>query len=446
MNRFQAMWSRLPALLALVVLALGGTALAQQAPTRGISVVVAPGKGTDPKRVLEVKPTFRRYLRLLDGVTLKDPAVLMAPGAESELTSQVNAAFSALNTKDFAGARQVLAGIEERMLNLPASDDRVFLARFYKAYGCSLVGSGLAAEGVARIKTSLFLFPEQNIDEYSYSPDTRDSFLQARREIEDLPSGGLEISTIPTGAEVYIDGQFAGVSPFTVDRLPQGNHAVRTAAQGREQRFQVVQVASGSRQPALVQMTPAPFAAALDAPIAKLQKAETPEAASVDMAALKAALGSDELAFVVLTEEPDAFVAKGFYANKDGKSFDVDDRIEKGAAFADNVKNFVAFLTGAQVRDEVKVTSLGRPVAVLDAAAATSIEAGDDLILDPNSPMFAELKRRKEQKSILTEWWFITGVAVLTAGAITGVYFLTRSSGASSSEPTGSLRVDVHPY
>jgi len=445
MNRFQALWSRLPALLALAVVAVGGTAFAQSS-TRGISVVIAPGKGTDPKHVAEVQPTFRRYLRLLDGVTLKDPAVLMAPGAESELNSQVNAALSALNTKDFAGARQVLAGIEERMLSLPASDDRVFLARFYKAYGASLVGSGLAAEGVARIKTSLFLFPEQNVDEYGYSPDTRDAFLQARREIEDLPSGGLELSTIPAGAEIYIDGNFAGVSPLTVDRLPQGNHAVRAAAQGHDQRFQVVQVASGTRQPSLVQMAPTPFAGALGGPIAKLQKADSPEAATGDMGALKAALGSDELAFVVLTEEPGAFAAKGFFTNKDGKTFDVDDRIEKGAAFSENVKNFVAFLTGAQVRDEVKITSLGRPVAVLDAAAATTVESGEDLILDPNSPMFAELKRKKEQKSILTEWWFITGVAVLTAGAITGVYFLTRSSGASSSEPTGSLNVNVYPY
>jgi hypothetical protein len=37
-------------------------------------------------------------------------------------------------------------------------------------------------------------------------------------------------------------------------------------------------------------------------------------------------------------------------------------------------------------------------------------------------------------------------VAVLAAGAATGIYFLTRSSGASSSEATGSLRIDVLPY
>jgi hypothetical protein len=445
MNRSQSLCSRLPALLSLLVL-FGTSSAFGQTATRGLGVVIVPGKGTDEARVLEVKPTFRRYLRLLEGVTLKDPSVLLAPGAESELTSQVNAAFSALNTKDFAGARQVLAGIEERMLGLPASDDTIFLARFYKAYGCALVGSGLVQEGVARIKTSLFLFGEQSVDEYGYSPDTRDSFLQAKREIEDLPSGGLELSSVPNRAEIYIDGKFAGISPLKLDRLPQGNHPVRAAVPGHEQRFQLVQVASGSRSPSVIQLTPTAFASALAGPEARLEGASSADAAAPDMAALKSSLSADELAFVVLTEEPAAFVAKGFYTNKDGKTFDVDDRIEKGGAFSENVKNFVAYLTGAQVRDEAKVTSLGRPLAVLDSTAAAALESGDELILDPNSPMFAELKKKKEQKSILTEWWFITSVAVLVAGAGTGVYFLTRSTGASSSDATGSLRVDVHPY
>jgi hypothetical protein len=445
MNRFEPTWSRLPALLALA-LAVALPAVPALAQSRTLGVVIAPGKGTDPKHVQEIKPVFRRHLRQLEGVTYKDPSIVMADAAQAELNTQVNAAFSALNTKDFGGARQVLAGIEERMLGMPASDDRVFLARFYKAYGCALVGSGLAPEGSARIKTSLFLFPEQSIDEYGYSIETRDAFLQAKREIEDVPTGGLDLNTAPAGAEVFVDGQFAGVSPLKLDRLAMGNHAVRVAAPGFEQRFQVVPVASGARAPVVVQMTPAPFQRDLDAPTAHLMTADTPAAAAPDLAALKAALGADELAFVVLSEEPDGFAAKGFYANKEGKAFDVDDRIEKGGAFSDNVKNFVAFLTGAQVRDEAKITSLGRPVAVMDATAAATAESGDDLILDPNSPMFAELKKKKGEKSILTEWWFITGVAVLAAGAATGIYFLTRSSGASSAEATGGLRVDVHPY
>ena len=96
--------------------------------------------------------------------------------------------------------------------------------------------------------------------------------------------------------------------------------------------------------------------------------------------------------------------------------------------------------------DEYRISSLGGPAAAVPGPGVGGAAVAEDLIIDPNSPMFAEARKKKGKKSILTEWWFIGGVAVLTTGAITGVYFLTQTSGATDSAATGSIRVEVAPY
>jgi hypothetical protein len=177
-----------------------------------------------------------------------------------------------------------------------------------------------------------------------------------------------------------------------------------------------------------------------------LGRARNPKAAEQPMSALRNTVGAEETVYVALGEEADSFSARGFQQNKAGKVFDIDERIEKGATLAENARNFVAFLTGAQIAQEEAVATLGAPAAAALPVPGATVGGGEDLIIDPNSPIFQGVEKKKEKKSIVTEWWFITGVAVLTAGAVTGVYFLTQSSGASSGMPTGSVRVNIAPY
>lgn len=429
-------------LLGVAVFSAPGTL---DAAERKLGVLLVPGPGADEARILAVKPVFKRQLKLLDGVSYRDASVPMSRARQAELNTLVNTAMMALNTKDFSGARAVLSALEDQMKQSPASSDKVFLARFYKAYGAALVGNGLREEGVARIKTSLLLFPNQGANEYAYSDDIRAAFDTAQREIDELPSGGVKVATEPSKAEVYLDGSFAGISPLNLDRLPQGNHVVRLVVDGYVEVFDVIQVAAGSSYEVSKTLTPAPYQAAIQGPLQRLP-AVTTEQAGPDMAAVKEALGVDELAFVMLSERASEFAASGFYMNKDNKAFDIDDMVEKGAELDSNIKNFVSFVTGAQLRDEMEITSLGAPVSVLHAGGAGAQETPDELILDPNALMFAEAQKKKQKKSFVTEWWFITGVAVLAAGAITGVYFLTQSTEATSTTPTGSIRVEVAPY
>ncbi|MHC5055299.1 MAG: PEGA domain-containing protein [Planctomycetota bacterium] len=54
-----------------------------------------------------------------------------------------------------------------------------------------------------------------------------------RVALEPLPTGGLDVASTPAGAEVYLDGEFRGVTPLSLDGLRPGPHAVRVEKTNR---------------------------------------------------------------------------------------------------------------------------------------------------------------------------------------------------------------------
>jgi hypothetical protein len=48
----------------------------------------------------------------------------------------------------------------------------------------------------------------------------------------EVPSGGVYITTLPAGAEIWIDGTYVGRSPVFIDALPSGKHAVTITKTG----------------------------------------------------------------------------------------------------------------------------------------------------------------------------------------------------------------------
>ena len=60
--------------------------------------------------------------------------------------------------------------------------------------------------------------------------------------LADPVATGLGVETNPEGAEVWIDGELAGTSPFELDELTPGEHDVRVTKDGflpLEERFEI---------------------------------------------------------------------------------------------------------------------------------------------------------------------------------------------------------------
>ncbi len=58
----------------------------------------------------------------------------------------------------------------------------------------------------------------------------------------EVPTGGIYVTTLPAGAEVWVDGTYAGRSPVFIDGLPAGRHSLTLTKTGwmvREIEFEI---------------------------------------------------------------------------------------------------------------------------------------------------------------------------------------------------------------
>ena len=75
---------------------------------------------------------------------------------------------------------------------------------------------------------------------------------------EPLPdkTGTLNITSSPSGAEVYVDNEYHGTTPGTVNNVPNGNHLVEIRKSGYTNWFQNITVTSKSDVPVSASLMP----------------------------------------------------------------------------------------------------------------------------------------------------------------------------------------------
>ncbi|WP_241481307.1 PEGA domain-containing protein [Methanoculleus sediminis] len=71
-------------------------------------------------------------------------------------------------------------------------------------------------------------------------------------------TGSISVTSSPSGAEVYIDNAYKGITPLTVDGIATGTHAVRVALGGYSDWSTTVQVGAGSTASASASLSPVP--------------------------------------------------------------------------------------------------------------------------------------------------------------------------------------------
>ncbi len=71
-----------------------------------------------------------------------------------------------------------------------------------------------------------------------------------------MPFGGIYITSLPSGADVWIDGSYIGRTPVLIDGLRVGKHAVTITKSGWRVAEMDEDVAAGSTASATIQLTP----------------------------------------------------------------------------------------------------------------------------------------------------------------------------------------------
>jgi hypothetical protein len=64
--------------------------------------------------------------------------------------------------------------------------------------------------------------------------------------LQPVPLGSITVTSVPTGASVFLDGQFRGVTPLTLNDLPAGSHSVTMRGEGFQDVISAVEVTAGS--------------------------------------------------------------------------------------------------------------------------------------------------------------------------------------------------------
>jgi len=90
------------------------------------------------------------------------------------------------------------------------------------------------------------------------------------------------------------------------------------------------------------------------------------------------------------------------------------------------------------------------PVALPEAAqggggGTPTIQGGEDLIVDPNSPIFKDTSQKPKKSNLVRQWWFWTAL-VVGVGAVAGLTYWGVTAGGSEGGggPTGDLQVNLH--
>lgn len=91
--------------------------------------------------------------------------------------------------------------------------------------------SGDAAQAKAELERLYTIAPRPKLSSSFFSPELL-KYADAQRRMVGAARGKLTVRTDPTGARVWVDGTFRGLSPVSVDGMAGGKHFIATELQG----------------------------------------------------------------------------------------------------------------------------------------------------------------------------------------------------------------------
>ena len=89
-----------------------------------------------------------------------------------------------------------------------------------------------AKEGRATYRQLIFLDDFYEVDQNRFEPSLQQVLEKERDALAGAPVGNLTLTSEPTGARVYLDGQHRGYTPLNLDMVQVGTHVVRFEARG----------------------------------------------------------------------------------------------------------------------------------------------------------------------------------------------------------------------
>lgn len=265
-----------------------------------MGLCVLPASGEDLAQVRSLGRTLLRTFASDPDARVQDLGRLLAdlsrpsrPDYLSDLTQGIDA----LSEGRYGPARRsftrVLQVMRSRLAGVPEAD--LAFAELHLA--AAELGSGRATAALRLLEGLLVQRPSDTLTLASEGPPGFAELLaEAGRSAAARPRGTLEITSIPEGAEVTVDGRHRGSTPVLIPDLPMGLHVVAVELEGHAR--QVIEVKVGERSRSVsVPLSPHPQTGQVMTQLFGLRQTQGP-ARLAGLADLSQRLGLDRLLVV----------------------------------------------------------------------------------------------------------------------------------------------------
>jgi hypothetical protein len=382
------------------------TARAEDATARQVAVFHITEETTEHAAIVR---EVNRALAKAKGYAVKDLVAVLNSGGEASFRNNIITAQAFVKAGDAAAADGDLATALEQyesaagllMTSLAQLENPDELANLYYTWGETAAKSGdkkAAADVFARIA----LFGMKQADRKLSEAGAR-LLADAEAAVAKLPLAGIEVSTRPDSAEVYVDGRYRGISPTTVAGLREGEHIVTLAKPGYERKTVLVKASAKVAARAQADLPPARRKLLLDQLVPELT-AEVQEAP-------KTRLGGEGVKKVGALLFADVVVVVRIAGEVAAKTIDLfifDTATQK-------LLNHVPTTVDWSFRNKDEIERAIAKLLDFDYAVALGgSTAGPVTTTDDETPVYEQ-------------WWLWTIVgAVVVGGVVVGVYFGTK--------------------
>ncbi len=409
---------------------------------RDVAVFVLPKKRSKGKAVAVMLGSIVRErtaemkgVRLLTGAPLGDKKI------RSQVEELTNAGFKALNTgSDGASSFEQAHSLLES--NPDVGGARLH-ARVAKGLGVSKTMSGDKVDGQQWIKRSLLLYDQQSARQYAYTVDVHDAYQRANREILDMAKGSLTVKSIPSGAEVILNGVFKGYTPITLQNIAAGHHFLELRKDGYK-RWTASPVLKEGESVALdASMTEWELRGDLKKALSNVRRGMSQSKFGKTAKALGVLTGAKEVLVLYASSRGGNYKLDGFHWNGEAVS-PVQSDLSQG--LDESVRIMLGQAMGVEYKTDARVASLETPPPEkIKSVMEKSGILDSNSTVDPDSPLF-DLTSKDKKDSVLDKWWFWTAIGggvALTVTAVVLAVVLKDDAGPGS---VGDLDIQINRF
>ena len=180
---------------------------------------------------------------------LSDGALGMREEKRKEAEERLESGMAAYDAFELDQALESLAEALVAYENaLGTLDDIAPIADALRFQGAAYALQGDADAAKAAFARAFALDPDGELEGGRFPDTVQALYEQARESADNAPTGSVTVFAAPAAAEVYIDGNFKGSAPITVEDLAVGRHYIRVVRDGYVAYGEAVDIVAGQEE------------------------------------------------------------------------------------------------------------------------------------------------------------------------------------------------------